>query len=152
VTKLEGTNVRMKSELEHSSRALSELQSLYDKQNTLYKGLKNERNNARSHVEALEAKIVEVEEAVAANAAVEEHYAAYRTRVKEDMISLRGAYDHALNDFGGLCLPIDDGASSTDDFIRWFESKVAMLPKIFAIANKNFVSVALEGVLDMVKQ
>jgi hypothetical protein len=39
--------------------------------------LKNERNYARSHVVALEAKIVEMEEVVAANAAAEECYIAY---------------------------------------------------------------------------
>jgi hypothetical protein len=35
VAELEETNARMKSGLEHSSRAVSELQSLYDKLNTL---------------------------------------------------------------------------------------------------------------------
>jgi hypothetical protein len=101
--------------------------------------LKNERNYARSHVVALEAKIVEMEEVVAANAAAEECYIAYWAKVKEDMVYLHGAYEHALNGIGSLCLPIEDEASSADDFFRWFEFGVAMLPKIFAGANENFV-------------
>jgi hypothetical protein len=55
-----------------------------------------------------------------------------------------------LNGIGGLCLPIDVGASSTDDFIHWFESEVAMLLEIFTGANENFISIALEGILDMI--
>jgi hypothetical protein len=68
------------------------------------------------------------------------------------MVYLHGAYEHALNGIGSLCLPIEDEASSADDFFRWFEFGVAMLPKIFAGANENFVSVALERVLDTVKE
>jgi hypothetical protein len=63
---------------------------------------------------------------------------------------LCGANERALNGIGGLCLPIDVGASSTDDFIRWFESEVAMLLEIFTGANENFISIALEGILDMI--
>jgi hypothetical protein len=55
------------------------------------------------------------------------------------MVYLHGAFEHALNGIGSLCLPIEDEASSADDFFRWFEFGVAMLPKIFAGANENFV-------------
>jgi hypothetical protein len=65
---------------------------------------------------------------------------------------LREAYKRIVNNIGGLCAPIGDEASSVDDFLCWFESEVVALPEIFAGANENFMSIALEGVLHMAKQ
>jgi hypothetical protein len=73
-------------------------------------------------------------------------------KVKKDMISLHEAYERVVSGIGGLYVPINGAASSADDFFCWFESEVALLLEIFVRASENFVSIALEGILQMVKE
>jgi hypothetical protein len=160
VVELEQANAQLKLELERSNEALATLQSSYNEEKKFCEGLTNrnfalrkEREDARSRAQVLEEEIVKVERTAAKNAAAAgQRYDAYCAKVKKGMASPRVAYELAVNGIGGLCLPIKDAASSSDDFFRLFESEVASLPEIFVGANENFVSIALEGVLHIVKQ
>jgi hypothetical protein len=160
----------LKLDLHHSNEALATLQSLYDEKVKFCEGLMSrnlklykDAQDAKSHVQVLEEEKVKIEKSAAEQkeeierytaemvAAIEEGYNAYHAEVKKDMVALRVAYELALNGIGATCLPIDDASSSSDDFFQWFESEVASLPDVFAGINENFVAIALEGVLNMLK-
>jgi hypothetical protein len=109
--------------------------------------LRKATQDAESRAKVLEEEKTKIEKSVVEKvAAVEESYGDYRAKVKRDLVALRGAYELALNGIGVKCVPFGD-ASSLDDFFRWLESNVASLPDTFAGVNKNFMAIALEGVL-----
>jgi hypothetical protein len=95
----------------------------------------------------LDEKLAKAEENAVVNSAAAEE----RAKVRNDRASLREAYALAVNGIGGLCSPINNASSSAYGFFRWFESEVALLLEFFVGTNENSLSIALEGVLQMVK-
>jgi hypothetical protein len=114
--------------------------------------LRDERNVAKANVADVQEKIAKVEnDAAASSAAAEKWYEAYQAEVKKGLALLRESYEVGVNGIGSWCTPLDDASSSTEDFLRWFKAKVASLPEVFIDTNDNFVSIALEGVLEMAR-
>jgi hypothetical protein len=160
VLELEEANSRITSELAGSKRAFTELLSKYEEHNKFCDGLNNcnvvlrdERNAARANVVDLEEKVVKVKnDATASSAATKKRYEGYQAEVKKDLALLDESYEAAVNGIGGRCTPLDDASFSAEDFFCWFKSEVASLSSVFIGANDNFVSVALEGVLEIVRR
>jgi hypothetical protein len=68
-----------------------------------------------------------------------------------DLESLHEAYERNIWSLDGICPLVPGTTLSTEDYIRWLKSKVDFVPQVFVGVNENFVSVAIEGVLEMAR-
>jgi hypothetical protein len=87
----------------------------------------------------------------ASSAAFEKRLEEYCSKIAKDLASLREAYERNIKGLGRICVPISGGAPSAEGYLHWLKSEVDFLPQVFAGVNKNFVSVAVEGVLQMIR-
>jgi hypothetical protein len=151
-------NAQLRSELDTSGNAASALRLELDEKTEHGECLRccnvhllNERNEAQSSVVVLELKLATTEaDAAASSAASEKHLEEYRSKIAKDLASLRQAYERNINGLGRICVPISGGAPSVEGYLRWLKSEVDFLPQVFAGMNENSVSVAVEGVLQMI--
>jgi hypothetical protein len=175
-TWLEQSNVEMGLTVSRSGDAVTVLHCELDAEIENYELLRlvntcflNERNEAWSWVTdldmklvemetsttkdtaALEAKLVEMEaRAVESSVAAKRCFEYFCTKLVGELAPLCEAYERNIWSLGGICSPVPGTAPSTEDYIQWLKSEVDFLPQVFTDVNKNFVFVAIKGVLAMV--
>jgi hypothetical protein len=174
-TQMEASNADMQLTVSHSGEAVTVLRHELDAELENYELLRfdntsllDERNEARGQVANLESELAEMNantakdtatmearlaaaeaHTVEGSAAAERHLMDFCMKLTGDLAPLCQTYERNIQSLVGICSPIPGAAPSTQDYIRWLTSEMACLPEVFMSINKNFISMAIEGMLAM---
>jgi hypothetical protein len=107
----------------------------------------------------LEAKVKAMEKSCAARVAdIEkkmakevEDYKFYHLKFRRSLRALHEILVSSLGEIGARCLMFPPKSAPNEDFFSWFEDEVKSLSGVFRQLNDNFVVLAIEGVLNMLR-
>jgi hypothetical protein len=135
-----------------NARLLNEGNEVRNSVTKLEAKLTDTEASAAKSIAGLKVKLAETETSAAAGSAVaEKHFDDFCSKTVRDLAVLREACECSITSLGGICSPVPGTVPSAEDYIHWLKLEVDFLPQVFAGVNENFVSVAVEGVLEMVR-